>query len=48
MLAFGARDAVMLDGGISAQLMVRDAHGEAHRWPGIRAVPLAVIGRAVR
>jgi len=48
MLVFGARDAVMLDGGISAQLMVRDAQGTPHRWPGIRAVPLAVIGRAAR
>jgi hypothetical protein len=42
MRALGAQDAVALDGGISAQLLVRDASGEAHRWPGLRAVPLAL------
>jgi uncharacterized protein YigE (DUF2233 family) len=47
MLAFGAQDAVMLDGGISAQMLIRDADGSAHRWPGMRSVPLAVIGRAI-
>ena len=39
----GCRDAMLLDGGISAQLLVRDASGESHRWPGIRAVPLALL-----
>jgi hypothetical protein len=44
MGALGARDAVMLDGGISAQLALRDpASGERHRWPGWRKVPLALI-----
>ncbi len=44
MGALGAADAVMLDGGISAQLLVRDsAHGSEQRWPGVRAVPLAMV-----
>ena len=43
MGALGARQAVSLDGGISAQLMLRDAEGEAHRWPGLRRVPLALV-----
>jgi uncharacterized protein YigE (DUF2233 family) len=43
MGALGARQAVSLDGGISAQLMLRDAEGEAHRWPGLRRVPLALL-----
>jgi hypothetical protein len=44
MGAMGATDAVLLDGGISAQLLVRDAAGIAHTWPGVRKVPLALIG----
>ena len=44
MGALGARDAVLLDGGISAQMMVRD-NGTVHRWPGLRPVPLALIAR---
>ena len=44
--ALGASDAVMLDGGISAQLLVRDsARGKPLQWPGIRKVPLALIVR---
>lgn len=43
MGALGAVDAVLLDGGISAQLLVRDASGAAHRWPGSRPVPLALM-----
>jgi uncharacterized protein YigE (DUF2233 family) len=45
MGALGARNAVMLDGGISAQLMLRDRDGERHTWRGLRAVPLALIAR---
>lgn len=42
--ALGARDAVMLDGGLSAQLLVREgAGGRTHRWPGLRRVPLALV-----
>lgn len=43
--ALGARDAVFLDGGISAQLAVRDSTGAVRRWSGLRSVPLALIGR---
>ncbi len=43
MGALGATDAVLLDGGISAQLMVRDASGVLHQWPGVRDVPLALV-----
>jgi hypothetical protein len=42
MRGLGAESAVALDGGISAQLLLRDAVGEAHRWPGLRAVPLGL------
>jgi exopolysaccharide biosynthesis protein len=43
MGALGARQAVSLDGGISAQLLLRGADGETHRWPGLRKVPLALV-----
>jgi hypothetical protein len=44
MGALGAADAVMLDGGISAQLLLRDAAGgKSLRWRGLRQVPLALI-----
>ena len=47
MGALGARDAVMLDGGISAQLLLRDPiRNTQHRWPGWRNVPLALVARA--
>jgi hypothetical protein len=42
MGALGARDAVMLDGGISSQLLIRDPTGEK-RWTGLRKVPLALL-----
>jgi hypothetical protein len=41
--ALGVRHAVMLDGGTSAQLSVRDSTGTETRWPGLRRVPLALI-----
>lgn len=44
MGVLGARDAVMLDGGISGQLLLRDANGEPHTWRGSRNVPLALVG----
>ena len=44
MGALGARDAVLLDGGISAQLLVRDAREGPRRWPGLRRVPLGLVG----
>ena len=42
MGALGARRAVALDGGISAQLLVRDTTG-TRRWPGMRAVPVGLV-----
>jgi exopolysaccharide biosynthesis protein len=49
MGALGACDAVMLDGGISAQLLLRGASGKRPlEWPGIRKVPLALIARPRR
>ena len=46
MGGLGARDAVMLDGGLSAQLAVREADGSLRRYRGWRRVPLALVGRA--
>jgi exopolysaccharide biosynthesis protein len=43
MGALGARDAVMLDGGISGQLMVLEQSGTIRTWRGTRAVPLALV-----
>ena len=43
MAALGCRNAMLLDGGVSAQLLVRDADGAAHVWRGVRAVPLALV-----
>ena len=42
MRGLGAQSAVALDGGISAQLLLRDATGQIHRWPGLRPVPLGL------
>ena len=44
----GSRDAVMLDGGISAQMMLRDRAGNVRSWRGLRSVPLALIARPRR
>ena len=41
--ALGCRDAMLLDGGISARLRVRDQHGTAHDWEGLRNVPLGLV-----
>jgi exopolysaccharide biosynthesis protein len=43
MGALGARQALMLDGGISGQLMLRDS-ASMHSWPGTRSVPLGLVG----
>lgn len=43
MGALGARRAVALDGGISAQLLVREAGGERRAWAGLRQVPLGLV-----
>ena len=42
MGGLGARDAILLDGGISAQLMVRNAGGAVRSWAGSRGVPLGL------
>lgn len=43
MGSFGAARAVLLDGGISAQLQLREENGARHVWRGVRAVPLALV-----
>jgi uncharacterized protein YigE (DUF2233 family) len=45
MGALGCDRAVSLDGGVSAQLAVRDSAGAWERWPGVRKVPLGLILR---
>ena len=42
MGALGCRRAVSLDGGISAQLLVRLPQGESARWAGNRRVPIGI------
>ena len=44
MGALGCRDAVLLDGGVSGQLLLRDEAGTEHRWPGMRDVPVGLVG----
>ena len=46
MGALGCRDALLLDGGVSGQLLLREADGAARVWPGIRRVPLGLVGRS--
>lgn len=41
--ALGCREAVLLDGGVSGQLLVRDSTGAAHTWRGLRKVPLGLV-----
>jgi exopolysaccharide biosynthesis protein len=43
MRALGCRDAILLDGGISGQLMVRREGGAVQTWAGIRGVPLGLV-----
>jgi uncharacterized protein YigE (DUF2233 family) len=45
MGALGCTEALMLDGGISGQLMLRGAGDEVRAWPGIRSVPLGLMAR---
>jgi hypothetical protein len=45
MGSLGARQAALLDGGLSAQLRLRDARGVLHDWKGTRRVPLALVAR---
>lgn len=46
--AVGAQRALFLDGGISAQMAVRDERGELRTWSGLRSVPLALVARRRR
>ncbi|HEY0670670.1 MAG TPA: phosphodiester glycosidase family protein [Longimicrobiales bacterium] len=41
--ALGARHAVMLDGGVSAQMVLRGRNGRTETWKGMRDVPLALV-----
>ncbi len=43
MGGLGCRRAVLLDGGLSGQLLLRDARGRTEQWPGLRFVPLGLI-----
>jgi hypothetical protein len=43
MGALGCARAVLLDGGLSAQLLVRDARGTSRSWPGLRRVPIGLV-----
>ena len=43
MGALGCRRAVLLDGGISGQLAVREADGRLRTWNGMRHVPLGLV-----
>jgi uncharacterized protein YigE (DUF2233 family) len=46
MGALGCQDALLLDGGISSQLLVRGSDGSPRSWPGMRSVPLGLVGRS--
>jgi uncharacterized protein YigE (DUF2233 family) len=46
MGALGCDDALLLDGGISGQLLLRKSDGTARVWPGIRSVPLGLVVRS--
>jgi hypothetical protein len=46
MGSLGARQAMLLDGGISAQLALRDASGAIKDWKGIRTVPLGLVAQS--
>lgn len=45
MGALGAQHAMLLDGGLSAQLSIADSSGQARAWKGLRKVPLALVAR---
>lgn len=46
MGSLGTQHAMLLDGGISAQLAVTDAAGHTIQWKGLRKVPLALVASA--
>jgi hypothetical protein len=47
MGALGCREALLLDGGISGQLLLRGADGGTRVWSGTRRVPLGLVGRPI-
>jgi hypothetical protein len=48
MGGLGCGDAVLLDGGISSQLLLRTASQARRSWVGTRSVPLGLVGRPKR
>ena len=44
MGALGCHTAMLLDGGLSAQMLVRDSAGAEQRWKGLRRVPMGLVG----
>lgn len=48
MGALGCRRAVLLDGGLSGQMALRESGGRLLRWPGLRAVPLGLVAYPAR
>lgn len=48
MGALGCRRAVLLDGGLSGQMALRESGGRVLRWPGLRAVPLGLVAYPAR
>lgn len=46
MGALGCREAVLLDGGLSGQLVIRGPAGLARAWRGWRRVPLGLVAHA--
>ena len=43
MRSLGCVRAMLLDGGVSSQIVVRDPDGSVTRWPNWRPVPLALV-----
>jgi hypothetical protein len=43
MGGLGCRRAVLLDGGLSGQLLLRDTAGQASEWAGLRRVPAGLV-----
>ncbi|HSQ29717.1 MAG TPA: phosphodiester glycosidase family protein [Gemmatimonadaceae bacterium] len=48
MGALGCRRAVLLDGGLSGQMALRESGGRLLSWPGLRAVPLGLVAYPAR
>lgn len=46
MGALGCREALLLDGGVSGQLLIAQPDGAPRIWAGVRRVPLGLVGRS--